>query len=99
MLAQRAQKNEPSFQASITFQIAEPLIRVYDNGYGVNPEVETQIFQPFITTKPRNVGRGLGLFITQQLTEALGCEVYLLQQRNSENRRYIFQLNFEPITT
>ena len=92
-------KTEPNFQAVITMQIADPAVRLFDNGYGVSREVESQIFQPFITTKPRNVGRGLGLFITQQLVESLGCEVYLLQQRNTNDNRYIFQLNFEPIKT
>ena len=90
-------KTKPSFKGQITFQISDPVIRIFDNGPGISPEVESQIFQPFVTTKPKNIGRGLGLFIVQQLLESLGCEVYLLQQRNDENRRYIFQINFEPI--
>lgn len=92
------QKNHPDFKANITFQIIEPLVRIFDNGYGVSTEIESQIFQPFVTTKPRSIGRGLGLFITQQLMESLGCEINLLQNKNTENRRHVFQLNFESIT-
>ncbi len=91
------QKSESKFDASVTIEIDEPLIRIYDNGFGVNSEVESSIFQPFVTTKPRSIGRGLGLFITQQILESQGSEIYLLPQRNSLGQRYIFQINFNSV--
>ena len=86
-------KREPKFLPEVTLEIAEPFIRIYDNGDGIDPTVEDRIFQPFVTTKLRQVGRGLGLFIVQQMLESEGCEAALLHEKNSLGRRYIFQLN------
>jgi two-component system, cell cycle sensor histidine kinase and response regulator CckA len=37
------------------------LLEVSDDGTGMTPEVQRQLFQPFFTTKPRGKGTGLGL--------------------------------------
>ncbi|WP_273567500.1 ATP-binding protein [Maribacter halichondriae] len=74
-------KREPQFLPEITLEIREPVIQVYDNGSGIDPTVEDRIFQPFITTKPKKIGRGLGLFIVQQMLESEGCEILLLNKK------------------
>lgn len=66
---------------------------IADNGLGVDPAIEPLLFQPFVTTKPRGEGRGLGLFITQQLLDSVGCEISLDPQRNEHGRKYIFQID------
>lgn len=78
---------------TITFGSRRPFVTVADNGLGVDPAIEPQLFQPFVTTKPRGEGRGLGLFITQQLLDSVGCEISLDPQRNAHGRKYIFQLD------
>jgi C4-dicarboxylate-specific signal transduction histidine kinase len=60
----------------------------------VDPTIETALFQPFVTTKGKGKGRGLGLFVVQQLLDAEGCAISLLQKRNDKGRRYIFELDF-----
>lgn len=45
-------------------------IDVADDGPGVAPEQRVQIFEPFVTTKPR--GTGLGLAMAQRIVEAHG---------------------------
>ena len=52
------------------------------------------MFEPFISAKRRGKGRGLGLFINQQLLDSEGCEVELLLDRNEFNRFYKFQIDF-----
>lgn len=88
-------KMEPDFSPQIRVEINEPVVRVSDNGFGVAEHLEETLFQPFITTKPSEVGRGLGLFIVQQLMESMGGDIFLLQARNEFNRRYVFQLNLD----
>ena len=77
----------------ITIKTRHPIIEISDNGLGVDPGVVPFLFQPFITTKPREVGRGLGLFITHQLLESMGGTIDLLPDLNQFQRPYIFQLD------
>jgi signal transduction histidine kinase len=78
----------------ITIKSDYPLIAIFDNGIGVEPAIEMSLFQPFVTTKPKNVGRGLGLFIVQELLDSSGCGISLLPDRNKFGRRYVFQIDF-----
>ncbi len=43
------------------------LIRITDNGSGMNEDVKKRIFDPFYTTKPVGKGTGLGLAISYQI--------------------------------
>src|SRR5690606_12805046 len=52
-------RREPKFLPELTIETSEPFIRIFDNGNGIDATVEDQIFQPFITTKPKKEGRGL----------------------------------------
>ncbi len=81
-------------EAEIVVRIQEPFVEVYDTGRGVSPSVEHQLFQPFVTTKPKGTGRGLGLFINRQLLEASNCQISLLPDKNQFDRRYIFRIDF-----
>ena len=38
-----------------------------DNGHGMDAETKEKIFAPFFTTKPENVGTGLGMFIIERI--------------------------------
>ncbi len=74
----------------LTQEFDHPVLDIFDNGSGIEPEVAKQIFEPFFTT--RNAGTGLGLYITKEL-----CEI------NSIRLEYIpgptggscFRLHFE----
>ena len=42
---------------------------VQDNGPGVPVSRKERVFQPFVTTKPSGMGKGLGLFIARDMAE------------------------------
>lgn len=42
-------------------------ISITDNGIGIEPKLQNQIFNPFFTTKPVGKGTGLGLAISYQI--------------------------------
>jgi signal transduction histidine kinase len=43
------------------------VIRIADNGSGINEDIMPKIFDPFFTTKPVGSGTGLGLSISHQI--------------------------------
>jgi signal transduction histidine kinase len=51
---------------------------VTDNGPGVAPEVLPQLFQPFVTTKLREHGTGVGLAASRGLLHQIGGDLRLL---------------------
>jgi signal transduction histidine kinase len=51
---------------------------VSDTGPGVPPEIRTQIFRPFFTTKPRGEGTGLGLPTARRIAELHGGSLELV---------------------
>ena len=42
-------------------------IQIFDNGYGINEDMQNKIYEPFFTTKPVGKGTGLGLSISYQI--------------------------------
>lgn len=48
---------------------------VADSGAGIAPDVLPHLFEPFVTTKPRGQGLGLGLAITSRIVEAFGAKI------------------------
>jgi signal transduction histidine kinase len=51
------------------------VVTVQDNGPGIPPEIIARIFDSFFTTKPRGVGTGLGLPISQGIVRSMGGEI------------------------
>lgn len=88
---------ESDFLPRIDIKIEKPWVYVYDNGYGIAPAIENQIFEPFVTTKPKEKGRGLGLFIVQQLLDSAGCTIILEPEKNKQDRKYIFAINLSNV--
>lgn len=80
-------------KGEIALIVDSPVVRVLDNGKGVDPGVEEMLFDAFVTTKRRGEGRGLGLFVVQQLLDSESCTALLLPDRNASGRRYIFEID------
>ena len=77
----------------ITIIIDAPVVRIMDNGRGVEESVEESLFEPFVTTKGKGQGRGLGLFVSRQLLDFDSCGIVLLPERNARGRRYVFEFD------
>ena len=56
-------------QLVVTVDEDERCMVVQDNGPGVPVSRRERIFQPFVTTKPSGMGKGLGLFIARDMAE------------------------------
>lgn len=63
-------KEDFSPQIQISTEVLESgdvLIKIADNGFGINMDIKKRIFDPFFTTKPVGKGTGLGLAISYQI--------------------------------
>lgn len=89
---------DASYMPQISIVVDKPYLYIYDNGYGIAPAVEDSLFEPFVTTKPRGQGRGLGLFIINQLLDAIGCSIILDSKRNEYGKRYMFVINLSNVS-
>jgi PAS domain S-box-containing protein len=51
------------------------IIRIADNGAGMDPQTLEKVFEPFFTTKADGSGTGLGLSIAQSIVESHGGKI------------------------
>ena len=66
----------PTIEISTDTQDHHVSIQIKDNGIGIPPDVQPNIFNPFFTTKPVGKGTGMGLSISYQIiTEQHGGEL------------------------
>ncbi len=79
--AWEACKETPNPNIRITIiknEYQQPVISIYDNGYGILPEVQDKIFVPFFTTKQG--GSGIGLSICRQIINSHGGTISVSSQ-------------------
>lgn len=86
------------------FSVSEPVIyfelsnaerqsvTIWDNGRGIDSLIENVLFEPFKSQK--ELGRGLGLYIVQELLALSGASIELLPERNDYGNRYKFRIEF-----
>tara|TARA_R110002051_G_scaffold257435_5_gene316424 strand:+ start:17375 stop:19849 length:2475 start_codon:yes stop_codon:yes gene_type:complete len=93
----KRKEEDKSFNPILAVKIEQPWLYIYDNGFGISKAIENHIFEPFITTKPKQEGRGLGLFIVQQLLDSFGCTIALEPELNDSGRKYVLAINLSNI--
>jgi len=70
----------------LTIEISEEnkkaILRISDNGHGMDESTKQKIFAPFFTTKPVNVGTGLGMFITDKICKNHNAKIICISEVN-----------------
>ncbi len=86
-------------QITVTIDVRDKTISFEDNGPGIEPERKQEIFQAFVTTKPPREGKGLGLYISQEIARYNGAHLYLSDSptlhANALNT-FVLELEAEP---
>jgi len=70
-------------------------ILVWDNGPGIDVNLEDKLFEPYVTGKPDSEGRGMGLYITRCLLEETSLSIRLLDERNEQGKLFKFCIKFD----
>jgi PAS domain S-box-containing protein len=65
-------------------------LTVKDTGHGMSPEVMQRIFEPYFTTKEKDVGTGLGLAMVHGITKKFGGTVLLESQPGKGTAFYVY---------
>jgi signal transduction histidine kinase len=84
-------------RGTISLELRRPYIIVSDSEHGIDPSIESSLFEPFVTTKAKGKGRGLGLYVVQQLLKSEGCEIELTKARNHKGRLFTFQIDLSGV--
>ena len=53
------------------------IVQISDNGVGMSPEIQSQIFDPFYTTRDVGEGMGLGLSLTLRIIEEHQAKIHV----------------------
>jgi two-component system sensor kinase FixL len=90
--AMDAMRDQRDRKLAVETALGEPgfvAVTVTDNGPGIAPEIASQLFQPFITTKEK--GMGIGLTICQSIIEGHGGRIWA-EQNEPAGTIFRFQL-------
>lgn len=60
---------------SVTKEYENAIIEIKDTGSGIPSDIQSEIFKPFYTTKPKGEGSGLGLDIVYKILKAHNGEI------------------------
>lgn len=82
-------------QLSLSVENSDAVIRVQDNGLGLDDSVMEHLFEPFFTTKPMGEGVGLGLAISFGIVEEAGGQ---FRVRNTDEGGALFSVRL-PLHT
>lgn len=81
---------DPTISITVTADDSTVTFEVRDNGPGIAPDMVTQLFMPFATSKSE--GLGLGLVIARDIARDLGGELTLEPPRPGEGAHFTLRL-------
>jgi two-component system, NtrC family, sensor kinase len=72
------------------------IIQIADNGSGMKPETQAQLFTPFFTTKPLGKGTGLGLSISRQIIVEIHGGILECESEYSVGTEFRIEIPLQP---
>ncbi|CAN1212838.1 AAA family ATPase [Tumidithrix helvetica PCC 7403] len=85
-----AMGQQGTLEVVVTQRADRAIAQIIDSGSGIPLELQAKIFEPFVTTKPRGEGSGLGLDIVRQIVQKHDGEIEV----QSQPGRTMFSVSF-----
>lgn len=82
-----------SVKVSLLQQESDILVRVQDTGIGISPQEQQDIFQRYHQGNHRRAGKGLGLYLCQQIINAHQGKLTVESRTDSDNSGTIFSFS------
>lgn len=73
---------KPHITLATRYELGRIIIKVADNGIGMDAATLAQVFQEYFTTKPPGKGSGIGLAVSRSLIEMNGGDISIASEPN-----------------
>ena len=84
-LVKKAQK-EPKFvpEVSLVVTVADEkyVLKIHDNGTGIEEKNVSTIYDPFFTTKPTSEAAGVGLYLSREIVQNHGGDIRVVSVKD-----------------
>ena len=73
--AQKVPRFVPEVSLAVTIAEAEYILKIHDNGVGIEEKNLTKVYDPFFTTKPTGEAAGVGLYLSREIIQNHGGDI------------------------
>ena len=76
-VVKKAQRQQYAPEVSFTASVAEGkyILKIHDNGIGIEEKILSKIFDPFFTTKTTGEAAGVGLYLSREIIQNHGGDI------------------------
>lgn len=78
----KKQNYSPEIHFTMTSQDDKVLIKIRDNGIGIEETIINKIFDPFFTTKTTGEASGVGLYLSREVVQNYGGDISVASQKD-----------------
>lgn len=75
-------KTAPSIRLEVEVNALMCIIRIQDNGIGIEPQYQSKIFDRFFRATGQSYGNGIGLFIVKDTVQRLNGSIYVSSMKD-----------------
>ena len=76
------QQCSPEVSLTVTIEDSQVMIKILDNGIGIEEKIINKIFDPFFTTKTTGEASGVGLYLSREIIQNYGGDITVRSVKN-----------------
>ena len=98
-VVKKAQRQQYTPEVTLTATVAEGkyVLKIRDNGIGIEEKILSKIFDPFFTTKTTDEAAGVGLYLSREIVQNHGGDISVQSQKDEFTEFTITLANHKAI--